>query len=356
MSEHQDLREELKTKGFVKLPRSVFHLDDVTVQNLRDEFDKLFAGEYDTGIYPDEIHWRKGISKENVTRELCNAWKSSTAIRNIVCMETIGKLACALSATNWTAARIGQDDVIWKPPNSSASCVGFHQDGTYISDNFIPRENNCLTMWIALDDCDIENGTLQYAPGSHLWTTTSDKSVAENVSASSFHVDDNDHDNDHGSVGSATRSAYFKPLKRAAQEAGLDEKSVDIKTVNVPRGEMLVHHQDVWHGSPPNYSTNRARRALVVHVLNGDVQWRTTPKRPHYIYGRYYIRGERHLRDDFFPVTYSKKRIDDDDDDADIQENRLIRSPWLDNGDIDTEEEDGDDNEENNNEDEDGEE
>ena len=103
-----------------------------------------------------------------------------------------------------------------------------------------------------------------------------------------------------------------------AQLACLDPEEAihSVEIVTVRAGEMVVHHQRVWHGSGPNVSTTRIRRALVAHLINGEVQWRKEPK-PHYIYGRYYIRGEDHLRDDFFPVTYSTI-------------NNLPRTPWLD--------------------------
>jgi ectoine hydroxylase-related dioxygenase (phytanoyl-CoA dioxygenase family) len=154
-------------------------------------------------------------------------------------------------------------------------------------------------MWMALDDADEENGALQYAPGSHLWQNLL---PAEDVSASSFHVTG---DGD-----------YQAPLKQAAQRAGLDPSKVQVETVRVRAGEMVVHHQQVWHGSGPNVTVDRPRRALVAHLLNGEVQWRTEA-RPHYIYGRYYIRGESFLRDDFFPVTFSTLES-------------LPRTPWLD--------------------------
>ena len=165
-SKMNGLREELQEKGFVKIPRSLFVLDDDKLTDLRKEFDDLFQGKFETGIYPDEINWRQGISKDNVTKELCNAWKASTKISETVRSPELGRLACALMG--WKSSRIGQDDVLDKPPKSYA-CVGFHQDGAYISDNFVPREDNSLTMWIALDDSDKENGALVYAPGSHRW-------------------------------------------------------------------------------------------------------------------------------------------------------------------------------------------
>ena len=34
-----------------------------------------------------------------------------------------------------------------------------------------------------------------------------------------------------------------------------------------------MHHQNVWHGSGPNLSQYKDRRALVGHYLQGDVQF-----------------------------------------------------------------------------------
>ena len=291
----ESLKEELQKNGFAKIPRSLFGLDEASLVSLREEFDQLFDGKYETGIYPDEIHWRKGISREDVTKEICNGWKASRKIASVVCDEEVGRLACTLM--DWKSSRIGQDDVLHKPPQSGA--VGFHQDGAYISDNFVPRENNSLTMWIALDDAHEENGALQYAPASHLWPY---KSVAD-VSESSFHVGENDH---------------FTALRHAAHAAGIDpDAAVDsVETVHVKAGEMVVHHQQIWHGSSPNITLGQHRRALVTHMLDGEVRWRTNIS-PHYIYGRYFIRGEQTPREDFFPVTYSCSKDQ-------------RRTPWLD--------------------------
>ena len=57
--------------------------------------------------------------------------------------------------------------VLWKPPGSGS--VAWHQDSTYISDQFVPRDNVSCTVWIALEDADDGNGAPQYCPGSHLW-------------------------------------------------------------------------------------------------------------------------------------------------------------------------------------------
>ena len=290
----QKLREQLHRDGFVKIPKSIFYLDSDTVETLRERFDHLFQGKFETGIYPDEIHWRQGISRPDATREICNGWKADTEIYKAVASKALGQLACRLM--DWTSSRIGQDDVLHKPPRGGGP-VAFHQDAAYISDNFIPQENNCLTMWMALDDADAETGALQYAPGSHLWKQKQEKESTDdkdndNINLLSFHV--------------PAGEDYLTPLRQAAKRAKIDpeEAVASIQTISVPTGEMVVHRQDVWHGSGPNISETRHRRSLVAHILDGQVQWQTNP---HYIYGRYYIRGEMVPREDFFPISYSTR-------------------------------------------------
>ena len=361
-----DLRAELHTKGFVVIPTSIFQLDEATLQQVQTEVDRLFAGHYATGIYPDEIHWRPGISDPQATRELCNAWKASYVIRRLVCGTTLGQLACQLmshapdpsdNTTNnddsdiplsprpWHACRIGQDDVLYKPPQSPA--VGFHQDSTYISDNFEPREHTSLTMWMALDRVDPENGAMQYAPGSHLWKTRMNgKHTGEGMAGhtnavedASFHLGKEDDPlvnvrkaySLHQKVVAAEGQSHILLSNNGTSRTTSDDTTEDdhrhetaaeltIHTIPlVQPGQLIVHHQAVWHGSCPNRSTTRIRRAVVAHLLAEHVQWRPSPP-PSYIYGRYVIRGESQPREDFFPITYS-------------DDSTCSRTEWLDEDD-----------------------
>lgn len=71
----------------------------------------------------------------------------------------------------------------------------------------------------------------------------------------------------------------------------------------IPAGCCVIHHQNVLHGSSGNRSTTRHRRALVVHLIDGGVEFVDDPT---YIYGRYKLAGSRELRDEFFPVTWRR--------------------------------------------------
>ena len=115
-------REHFAANGYVLQP-------DVIRPEDRDAlvaaFERLFKGDFDTGCYPDEWHWREGISKPDAFREIVNAWKSDDAVAAVALDAAIGKRAAELMG--WRGARLAQDDVLWKPPGASG--VAYHTDG-----------------------------------------------------------------------------------------------------------------------------------------------------------------------------------------------------------------------------------
>lgn len=75
--------------------------------------------------------------------------------------------AAALSlAQRW----LGDDmdfsfDMIFSKPAHSATETPFHQDAAYWP---ILPDMRALMCWIALDDCELDNGCMWFVPGSHL--------------------------------------------------------------------------------------------------------------------------------------------------------------------------------------------
>src|SRR5687768_7057277 len=88
------------------------------VEALRDRFPKLFAGHFDTGVYPDEWYWREEISRLDVTRHMANAWKADLRVARLALSTDIARAACDLAG--WPGARLGQDTIWWKPPGAKA--------------------------------------------------------------------------------------------------------------------------------------------------------------------------------------------------------------------------------------------
>ena len=54
------------------------------LDKLRDRFEPLFRGEFETGIEPDEWNWRFGRDPIDVTRQICNDWKSDGLIKKLI--------------------------------------------------------------------------------------------------------------------------------------------------------------------------------------------------------------------------------------------------------------------------------
>jgi phytanoyl-CoA hydroxylase len=131
-------------------------------QSLVERIDPLFHGKFETGLYPDEWHWRPGLSLPDVTRQMCNTWKCDLTVASLVLSAEMGRLSATLAG--WEGARIGQDCVWMKPPGATE--IAMHQDGLYI-DYLTPPE--MMTCWIALNDATPADGTLVYAKGSHKW-------------------------------------------------------------------------------------------------------------------------------------------------------------------------------------------
>lgn len=238
----------------------------------------LFNGDFPTGVYPDEWHWRKGISREGATKEIVNAWKADVEIAKLVFDVKLAKTVQEL--TGWESVRIAQDDVILKPPLGSA--VGPHRDSTYIGDQFErPTDGKpvSITAWIPFDEVDEENGTLLFVPGSHLWRDTSLPREA------AFHVEDG-----------------FDP--KVALQAWLEERKSKFVPVNLKPGDVSFHHEDLVHCSGPNKSLTRHRRIVAVHFLRGDAKFKA--KGVGYIYGRYKLWNSQQVLEEFFPTVYPR--------------------------------------------------
>jgi hypothetical protein len=144
LSEEQ--REMFWRDGFVFVPNLLTCRE---AESCRERYELLFAGKFDTGLYPDEWHWRQGISMPDKVREICNGWKSDSVIGSMVLDQRFGRLGCELM--KWQSARVAQDSLIWKPPG--AGPVTYHQDAPYISNQFLPAADNSITIWCALGAC-----------------------------------------------------------------------------------------------------------------------------------------------------------------------------------------------------------
>ena len=248
-------------------------IDVDRIPRLRQAFEDLFHGKFETGVRPDEVNWQAGVSDPSLTRQICNGWKANREIARVVLDESLGRAIAGLAG--WPGVRIMIDNVIWKPPATKS--LGFHQDNAYLR-WFRPGE--ILTCWIALDDTRADGGTIEFVPGSHRWQLGQPEGE--------FHAPDD----------------YRKPMRKAAAQAGVEP---DIHYVEVAAGGGSFHHGGTWHGSGANTS-DIPRRSLVLHAMPSEVEY--DPR--HFgegigpVYSRYKRLGDNRLEENFFPILWRK--------------------------------------------------
>ena len=249
-------------------------IDGDTVSELCDRFERLFRGEFETGITPDEVNWQADASDPSLTRQICNGWRADPVIARTVLRADIGEAIAALAG--WPGTRLIQDNVLWKP--IGARSLGYHRDNQFL-EWYTPQE--MYTCWIALDDTNESGGTMEFAKGSHRWP-----------------IDDGPLPLFHGP------EDYRAPVQAAAAARDEDPEFV---FVEVSAGAASFHHGWTWHGSGPNHSFGE-RRALVIHCASSEAVFH----RPGFrsgngpIYSRY-----AHLKDDlmdenYFPITWRR--------------------------------------------------
>jgi ectoine hydroxylase-related dioxygenase (phytanoyl-CoA dioxygenase family) len=127
-----------------------------------------------------------------------------------------------------------QTMLYFKPAGARGQAL--HQDQYYLR----VQPGTCMAAWLALDDCDEENGCLQVAPGTHtlplLCTVKAD-------TTQSF-------------------TDVTVPLP-----AGLEPMPVIMQA-----GDVLFFNGQLVHGSFPNTSQDRFRRSLIGHYIVGDAE------------------------------------------------------------------------------------
>lgn len=262
--------EEFHRNGVVLVERIVTPQE---TEVLRERFERLFRGQFETGTMPDEVNWREGESDPSRARQICNGWRADRVVARTVLRRDIARAVAELMG--WNGARIMQDNVIWKPVGTRS--LNYHQDNAYLQ-WFEPGQ--ICTVWIALDDTEAQNGTMELVRGSHLWGVSPPEGE--------FHAPED----------------FRAPMRKRAADLGIRP---DILHVAVPGGHGSVHHGNIWHGSGPNHG-NAPRRSLVIHAMPADARYRregfSSGNGP--VYSRYARLDSDEMDEHYFPVLWRR--------------------------------------------------
>ncbi|MDB6168123.1 MAG: Phytanoyl-CoA dioxygenase [Verrucomicrobia bacterium] len=122
----------------------------------------------------------------------------------------------------------------FKPPGARGQAL--HQDQFYL----LVEPGTCIAAWTAIDDCDAENGAVLVVPKTNEAEVICPKVADASVSYTSHLVP-------------------VPPGHKA-------------KLVPMKAGDTLFFNGSIIHGSGPNRSKTRFRRAFIGHYAAGDVR------------------------------------------------------------------------------------
>jgi phytanoyl-CoA hydroxylase len=145
---------------------------------------------------------------------------------------TDGRISGAIQGVTGFEPFAVQTMFYFKPAGARGQAL--HQDNFYLK----ASPSTCIAAWLAVDDCDEENGCLRVVPGSHqlpnMCLVESDPSLS------------------------------FTNVQVSIPE-GMESQPVFMKA-----GDVLFFNGQLIHGSLPNTSENRFRRSLIGHYAMGD--------------------------------------------------------------------------------------
>jgi ectoine hydroxylase-related dioxygenase (phytanoyl-CoA dioxygenase family) len=256
--------ESYRRDGFLIMER---FLEPAELDRIRGHFLSVFEHEWETGLAPDEVNYVPGVTAPELTRQLCNVWKSDRVLAGVTLSRRVGEFSARLAKL--PGVRLAQDNAIWKPPSGKALLC--HQDAAYL-DYLDPP--NMTTCWMALDDTAADTGTIYYVRGSHLWP--------------------------HGPLG----GEFHAPDDWLAHVCSSMPPGVELELIpiEVPAGGAAFHDGWTFHGSPANERADAQRRSIISHMISTDTRW--NPEHPHPIYSRYRRPGEAELDEAFFPILW----------------------------------------------------
>lgn len=149
---------------------------------------------------------------------------------------TDARLRAALTAVLEAEPYAVQTMVYFKPPQARGQ--NLHQDNMYL----LAAPGTCVAAWLALDDCDEENGCLVFCPGTAALPVVCQTATPTGV------------DSEHWDTLATPRP----PGAPAPVPA------------TMTRGDVVLFNGSVVHGSFKNRSASRFRRCLIAHYVAAE--------------------------------------------------------------------------------------
>lgn len=216
--------EEFRKHGVIRLGAL---LDDEELREAQQHFDALVADREGMGQHIRNLAARS-LADEDQNAEvpyqvinMVQVWLHDPFFKSLLYKPELLDIVESVIGPN---IQLYHDQAFSKPPKHGGPVL-WHQDNGY----WHCEPADLVSIWIALDDVDQENGCLWMLPGSHkLGTLPHDRSDS------------------------------------ILLQVDVDESK--LVPFEMPAGHGLMHHCEIIHGSHPNTS-NRNRRAHAIHYM-----------------------------------------------------------------------------------------
>jgi ectoine hydroxylase-related dioxygenase (phytanoyl-CoA dioxygenase family) len=210
-------------------------LDDRQIERLRQELQEIADPHHPGAHLFYEFHSNESSVPGTVLFHALGAWRITNGFHDVLWNPRF--LVAASQLLGDVPVRFWHDQLFYKPPKQGG-VVAWHQDYSYWTRT---KPVAHLTCWCGLDDSTMENGCVQYVPGSHRWGLLDKPDLAGDLMGIMDYL-------------TPEQQQAFKPVP-----------------VEVKAGEAIFHHPLTLHGSGENKSS-RPRRAFVVNVIADGVR------------------------------------------------------------------------------------
>ena len=216
--ESQELLARFETDGFVRLPG---FLSAQQVAEAKDNLDRFIA-ERVPDLPPQHVFY-EDKSRPETLKQLQNLHTYDPYFGQL----TVGSRFEELATLLMLDRAVAQNLQYFNKPAGVGKPTPVHQDGFY----FMLTPCVAVTMWLALEKVNEENGCVRYVPGSHRQGMRP-------------------HDRT-DTLGFSQGISDYRETERTAE-------------VMMPAepGDLLVHHALTIHRADGNHSTTRSRRAM----------------------------------------------------------------------------------------------
>lgn len=209
--------------------------EEEQIEELRNELTEFFKSDHDGNELWHEYHSNESGDPNRVLFHALGAWRLRPAFHDILWNPAFLVPASQLLGGS---VRFWHDQLFCKPAKHGGN-VAWHQDYSYWTRT---KPMAHLTCWTGLDPATVDNGCLQYIPGSHNWDLLPITGLAGDMDA----------------------------IKDVLNEEQWEQFQNPV-AIELEVGCCSFHHPLMVHGSKEN-RTEIPRRAVVLNVIRDGVE------------------------------------------------------------------------------------